>query len=384
MTVSTIDRARRREIIENFNRRVDQAALSAPPSKGWVRKALRRRGADRCPVRLRRLSLDIILQHGERLAELFEAFPEDTSFVAAYDLFLGYRAPDCSEPMDPIDAMLDEAQWTDEWGTRWGHAAGGMGASTLANPIQDWSQLDDYLANRMPDPGQPGRMDGALPALRKLGASRYFVGMTHMALFERFHCLRGMENTFEDFYVYPDETRRLLGTLADYYVEIVRQWGALKNVDGIFISDDWGTQQSLMISPEMWRAFFAEPYRRICSEAHRFDLDVVFHSCGHVTEIIGDLIDAGVDVLDPLQPETMDLKQVAKEYGGHVAFCGGISDQWLERYSPDQIREHVLRTKDMLGRAFQNAYIVAPSNVLPPGVPFENLEALFEASHQEG
>jgi uroporphyrinogen decarboxylase len=205
--------------------------------------------------------------------------------------------------------------------------------------------------------------------------------MTHMALFERLHCLRGIENTFADFHLYPNEVHRLLDALTDYYVEIVRSWGRLGGVDGLLLTDDWGTQTSLMISPAMWRKFFAAPYRRICDEAHRCEMHVVFHSCGNVTAIIGDLIDAGVDVLDPLQPEAMDLAQVAKDYGGKVAFCGGISDQQLATLSPQQVRDHVRRTIDTLGSRFDNAYLVGPSNVLCPEVPLKNLRALFEACH---
>jgi uroporphyrinogen-III decarboxylase len=77
----------------------------------------------------------------------------------------------------------------------------------------------------------------------------------------------------------------------------------------------------------------------------------------------------------------MDLAQVAKDYGGKVAFCGGISDQQLATLSPQQVRDHVRRTIDTLGSRFDNAYLVGPSNVLCPEVPLKNLRALFEACH---
>jgi uroporphyrinogen decarboxylase len=136
-----------------------------------------------------------------------------------------------------------------------------------------------------------------------------------------------------------------------------------------------------MIAPPMWRRFFAARYRRICDEAHCHGMHVVFHSCGNVAAIIGDLIDAGVDVLDPLQPEAMDLKQVADDFGGRVAFCGGISDQKLAVLSPAKVRDHVRSLIDTLGSRFGNAYLVGPSNVLCPEVPLENLQALFVACH---
>lgn len=369
-------------IITRFNDRLDQALCAAAPSKEWVRSALHRKGAPRCPVRLKRLSLDVIVKYGDALADLFCQYPEDTYFAAPYEIFLGFQSPGRSASIDPIEALTEDSQWTDEWGTLWRHAEGGVGASTVSNPLQDWSQLDAYLT-QMPDPRARGRLSGAEGSLKLHGKSRYFAGMTHMLLYERMHCLRGMENTFEDFYVSPEQTDRLLGELADYFLDIIRSWGEMADVDAIFVTDDWGTQQALMISPKMWRKFFASRYRRLFDEAHRCGLDVIFHSCGNVTEIIGGLIDLGIDVLDPIQPEAMDLKEIARQFGGKVAFCGGLSDQRLAVCSPAQVKDEVRRAIDTLGGAFKNAYIVAPSNVLTPEIPLENIQALFEACHNQ-
>ena len=375
--------SQRESAIRRFHERVDRATLDAPAGKEWVRKALHRGGAPRCPVRLRRLSLEVILRYGDDLADLFCAYPEDTIFAAPYDIFIGYQPPGAPHRINMIQALTEEAPWTDEWGTVWRHAAGGTGASTLSNPITDWSQLDDYLANRMPRADAPGRLDAVRPALEMHGRTRYFCGMTHMVLFERLHCLRGMDNTFADFYLHPGEVERMLDALTEYYIGILRAWGRLENVDGVFMTDDWGTQTSMMIDPAMWRRFFAKRYRRIFAEAHAHGLDVHFHSCGNVTSIIGDLIDAGADVIDPLQPEAMDLKTIAREFGGRVAFCGGLSDQRIAACTPAQVKEEVRRAVDTLGKAFKNACIVAPSNVLTPEIPLENIAALFEACHAQ-
>jgi uroporphyrinogen decarboxylase len=373
--------AEKEDVLRQFYTRVDAAVAAAPPSKERIKRALSRGGVSRCPVRLRRVSLDVILRYGDELADLFCEYPDDAIMTPAYDLFVGYQPPDRRPRINPVAALTEDAQWTDEWGTVWGHAAGGVGASTVSNPITDWSQLDDYLANRMPDARAKGRLDGVKASLAMHGKTRYFGGMTHMALFERLHCLRGIENIFADFHTNPDEVHRLLDALTDYYVEIVRSWGRLGEVDAVMLTDDWGTQHSMMIAPAMWRKFFAARYRRICDEAHRCNMHLVFHSCGNVLAIIGDLIDAGVDILDPIQPEAMDQAQVAKEFGGKVAFCGGISDQKLAILSPAQVYDHVRRTIDTLGGRFDNAYLVGPSNVLCPEVPLENIRALFEACH---
>ena len=370
-------------LVRRFDDRVNRGLEQAAPSKAWTRSALQRRGAPRCPVHLRELSYDIVLRHGDTLAELLVEYPDDLVFVDPYEWAIGYQAPGAPELIDPLRALTEEADWLDEWGTRWAHAAGGVGARPIDHPIADWSEVDDYLARRLPDAQQPGRLGAAVPVLRAHGPTRFCAGNLSGGLFERLHFLRGMESTLEGFYTAPTETRRLLDAITEYQVELIRAWAALPHLDGVLLTDDWGTQSALMISPAMWRALFAERYRRLCDEAHRSGLLVVFHSCGNVYEIIGGLIEAGVDVIDPLQPEAMDLEAVAREFGGSVAFCGGISDQRLGTQTPGQVRDEVRWLIDTLGAPFDNAYILAPANSLMPEIPVENLVALFEACHDQ-
>jgi len=109
----------------------------------------------------------------------------------------------------------------------------------------------------------------------------------------------------------------------------------------------------------------------------------VFHSCGNVTAIVDDLIDIGVDALDPVQPGAMDAAEVARRFGGRIAFCGAIDDQHLLATTPREIKDEVRRTMDTLGRSFGNALVVGPGNILTPEAPLENLRALFEACHEQ-
>jgi len=375
------DLEKRRSLLDRFERRVNQAQLANPPPKTWVKRALRREGAPRCPVRLKSLSYDVILRYGDELADLLISYPDDIVAAQPYEFFVGYSPSGRDGAIDTTKVLTEAAQWTDEWGTRWEHAAGGVGASPVEVPIQDWSQLDEYLAHRLPDPALPGRLNAVGPALDLHGRAKYFVGQTHMALFERLHCLRGMERTLEDFYAAPDQLGRLLDALTNYYLGIIQAWAELPGVDAIFWTDDWGTELSLMVAPDMWRRFFAARYRRLSDEAHRFGLAVAFHSCGNVLPIIGDLIDAGVDIIHPLQPDAMDLRDVAREFGGKVAFWGGLSDKAIAVATPAQVRAEVLRAIDLLGAPYGNAYIPCLANVMMPEVPLDNIVALFEACH---
>ena len=190
-----------------------------------------------------------------------------------------------------------------------------------------------------------------------------------------------MMNVFTDFYTHEHEVRRLLDAIAGFVRELIRGWARL-GADAVFLTDDWGSQTGLMISPEMWRDFFRPHYARLFDEAHRGGLDVIFHSCGNVLGIVEDLIDCGIDVLDPLQPGAMDLEQLVRRFGGRVSFCGAIDlQQLLAHGTPQQVRDEVRRALDRLGHPYGGGFIVSPANVLTPDIPLENLAALCEAAH---
>jgi uroporphyrinogen decarboxylase len=369
-------------IVSRFEARLYAAQQANPPTKEFVQKAIKRNGAPRCPVRLKRLSVDVIVRYGDQLANLFVKFPDDVVVIQAYEYCVGYQPPGSKNRINSIQALMEGGEWTDEWGTHWGHRFGGVGATPVDWPIKDWSQLDDYLTAHMPDPHEAGRLDAAQQVLAMHGATKYCVGQIHLALFERFHCLRGMENTLADLYTNERDACRLIEALSEYLIELIREWGQTA-VSGIFLADDWGSQTGLMISPGMWREYFKPQYRRIFEEIHRCGKDVFFHSCGCVTAIVPDLIELGVDVLDPLQPGAMNLEEVADRYGGRISFCGAIDDQRLEVYTPEEIRDAVCKAIETLGRPFSNGFILAPANLIAPSVPFENLQALFEACHLE-
>jgi uroporphyrinogen decarboxylase len=370
------------EIVNRFKERVDAAQLASPPNKERVRKALRREGADRCLTRMNRFSMDVIVKYGDGLADLLCAFPDDVVFVLPYEFALGYQPADRPGRLSNVEALMQEKAWVDEWGTGWKHSADGVGANPVSHPIQDWSQLDDYLRNQMPDPHEPGRLAAAFPALAMHGPAKYCVGMVHSILFERLFALRAMEFLFEDFYTHEKEIGRLCEALTQYAIGLISEWGKT-DISAIFLTDDWGSQNALMISPAMWRRQFKEYYRRIFAEVHRWGKDVWFHSCGNISAIIPDLIEVGVDILDPLQPGALNLSDVAGQFGGKVAFSGGIDDQRLENYSPQEVKDMVRRTIDTLGRPFGNSYIISAANAILPSVPLENLRAMVQACHEQ-
>jgi uroporphyrinogen decarboxylase len=147
--------------------------------------------------------------------------------------------------------------------------------------------------------------------------------------------------------------------------------------DGIALSDDYGTQHGMLMSPEHWRRFVRPRLAEIYDLARRRGRTVLHHSCGNVVPIVGDLIDLGVDVLHPIQPEAMDIVALKREFGGDLTLCGGVPTQdLLPRGTPAEVRAEVRRLKDVMGKG--GGYILEPGITLQADVPLANLVAMIE------
>jgi len=148
-------------------------------------------------------------------------------------------------------------------------------------------------------------------------------------------------------------------------------------IDAIGFSDDYGAQNALLISPAHWRRFFKPHLRRMYDRIHAAGKFVYLHSCGHVTPIVGELIELGVDMLQPIQPESMDIFALKREFGRQITFAGGISTQYTLPFgTPQQVRDETLRCLDEMGAG--GGYVAAPAKPILPGVPLANAVALLD------
>jgi uroporphyrinogen decarboxylase len=150
-------------------------------------------------------------------------------------------------------------------------------------------------------------------------------------------------------------------------------------VDMIRIGDDVGTQRAMLMAPEMYRQWFKPRYAKIIAAARavRSDIAVSYHSDGYCWPIIPDLIEAGVTVLNPVQPECLDLKAVKREFGRDLVFLGGIGTQTTMPFtSAADVYRTVRETIDILG---PTGYFPAPTHVLEPEVPWDNVLAYLRA-----
>lgn len=195
--------------------------------------------------------------------------------------------------------------------------------------------------------------------------------------FDRGWALRGMEEFLTDLILHPRFVEELLETLTELHLQLVDRIASYP-FDGFRFGDDWGSQRGVIIGAERWRRFIKPGLKRIFARARERGLVVMVHSDGDISELIPDLIDIGVQILNPLQPEAMNVLEIKRRYGRHLCLNGGVSTQLtLPLGTPEQVQREVLACLRYLGRG--GGYVISPAKPLLPDVPLPNAVALIES-----
>jgi uroporphyrinogen decarboxylase len=153
--------------------------------------------------------------------------------------------------------------------------------------------------------------------------------------------------------------------------------------DIIYLGDDIGMQRSIMMNLDLYRTWLKPRLKTVIDAAKKLNSDIIimYHSCGYVTPFIEDLIEAGVDVLNPIQPESMNYREIVSAYGDRLSFHGCIGTQTLMPFgSPSEVKIAVRECLDTMGP--KGGMMVAPTHVLEPEVPWENIIAYVEACRE--
>lgn len=216
-------------------------------------------------------------------------------------------------------------------------------------------------------------------------ADRFRIVQLGMMFFERTWFMRGMENILMDLHLHPRFVDELLEGLEAVCLKVIdrllREYG--DRIDAIGLSEDYGTQTSLLISPPHWRQFIKPHLARICERIHQGGKPVYLHSCGHVMPIIPDLVEVGVNCLQPIQPEAMNIFEIKRRFGRNLCLMGGISTQHtLHAGTPEDVRKEV--RKCLTHMAAEGGYVMAPAKPILPHVPLENAIALIDAFVNQG
>ena len=196
------------------------------------------------------------------------------------------------------------------------------------------------------------------------------------SLFERAWSLRGMTDLMVDMLEAPEFVDELLDAITVFNTGILEE--VLRcDIDGVKFGDDWGQQNGLIFGGRLWRRFIKPRLAHMYGMVKRAGKAVLIHSCGRVQELFPDLIELGLDVFNPFQPEVMNPYEMKKEFGHALTFLGGMSVQRLLPFgTPRQIRDETCRLMEHVGRG--GGFIIGPSHDMPGDIPLENMVAFIE------
>lgn len=249
----------------------------------------------------------------------------------------------------------------------------------VAHPLAHATSPRQVLDHPWPDPGWFD-MEPAVAAHEAAG-DRVVIGGFWSGILGDSYRMRGFQQFLTDMALQPDLIRTLINRMTDFYLELnERLFTALKGrMDIFYFGNDFGSQGGLLFSAQMWEDFFFENIRRLASLAHEHGYRVMMHSCGSIGPIIPQLIEVGIDILDPIQvtAEGMQPETLRDAHGDRLVFHGGIDTQeLLRRADPASVAGQVRHTIDVLHH--EGGYIVAPSQLLNTDIPVENAVALYE------
>lgn len=326
---------------------------------------------------------------GEMWADLKAYLDEDDATVIAREIFDTDVRGTGPRYAGPEGKRYEDGTYETIWGVRMKSQTYGDGKGTyeeaVGNPLADAATVADVEAHSWPDPGWYD-YSGLTKRMKEHPDYPFSAGYVSIGWWA--WDIRGMQQLLEDLILRPDIAEAIISHVADFSLEYYRrlidagreQIG--KNFVYIHLADDFGTQDGLLISPGLYRRFFMEPYRRIIDVAHEAGLMVEFHCCGAARELIPDLIETGIDILNPIQTSAAGMvpHELAAEYGDDIAFSGGVDVQTVLPFgSVQDVKDEVRYLLDTLGKG--GGYMLAPSHAIQVGTPPENVVAMFEAAH---
>lgn len=231
-----------------------------------------------------------------------------------------------------------------EWGFRWEKVD-----ETMGQPREPVLKSREDLENlARPDAGDKSRFSETAGIMERFGRDKYYLASLVLTGFTVMTFLKGFSETLEDLYLDRGSAEKLADAVFGFEEDVIRQCAAY-GFDGVAFFDDWGTQKNLIVSPSLWRDFFKPRYKRQFDLVHDCGMDVYFHCCGYILDIIPDFIEIGVDMLNVSQPNIFDIESLGKDFGGKVCFVCPISYQTT---SLSGTREDILTEAQKLYRNF--------------------------------
>ena len=309
-----------------------------------------------------------------------------------------FRYIDGPEYVGPESRVHEDGSVEDHWGVprvRVEVGSAGMTSSyreVLNFPLKGATSVEeirDYPKWPSPDWFDYDCVGDQVAEARRTGKVVVFMGdrMNRCAQLKPAMYLRGIDQIFLDLGLAPEIAEHLFGRITEFYLEYARRTfeAAGGGIDLFMTGDDFGTQKGPFVSPAMWRRFLRPGFQAFVELGHRYGAKVAHHSCGSIKALIPDLIDCGLDVLNPLQPDVkdMDHAELKRSFGRQLSFHGSMSIQrTLPFGTPDDVRNEVSKRVETLAPG--GGFIFCTAHNIQADTPTENIEALFEAYRTMG
>jgi len=274
---------------------------------------------------------------------------------------------------------LDGRTYRDEWGILWKIEPNGI-AYPSGGPISDEKDLGHYDP---PDPEAPWRLERLEKMVERFKGKKCIVFLGHEVFEFSHYLLGGMDKLFLAYYLNPDFVRRLSEVIWKYKGRVLER-AAEAGADVLLTGDDYATRKGLLMSPGHFREFVLPYLARAVEVAHRHGLPFIKHTDGNLWEVLDDIVGAGIDALDPIEPLAgMDIGEVKAKYGDKIAVVGNVDCSILLPHgTPEQVEEAV---KETIAKASPGGgHILASSNSIHPGVRPENYRAMIRAARKFG
>ncbi len=290
--------------------------------------------------------------------------------------WIPYRYDGCLTILKPPIVVRPVEGGLDDWGSRWIATTGEEGSYPDGTPAL---RLEDVADLEPPSTDFDAVTENLREQLRRLAdADTLVIAYNELMLFERAMMLLGTDEFLMATALEPERVARLLDIILDYQVRLTASL-VRSGVAGVRFTDDWGMQSSLFLAPRQWRLLVKPRLKLLFDVVKRAGGFVFQHSCGHIEEIVPDLVEIGVDVLDPCQPRANDIFRWKRDCGDRLSFMGGLDTQgYLSFAEPPEVEKQVIAVAQVMGKG--GGFIAAPSHTIT--IPEANTRAMLVALRQ--
>lgn len=321
----------------------------------------------------------------EDSARIMEELGLDIRYTSAEP---GYKFRECAIP-SPVPILdigvgrqnlviqRENGWFEDEYGICRIPNATGLYWHYSSHPLAEAS-LEEVNKYRFPDPQAPERYFDLSHDVARWKED--FIIMAEMKnIFKLSWELRGFEQYMLDLSLEPKIVESLADRSLEHLIELSKQY-ARNGIDMIMLAGDIAQQDSMMLSPQIWRSYFKPRLKTLLEEVRKeYNVMFMFHSDGNMEDVFEDIVEIGFDAITPIQPESMDVAKIIERFGSEVCLHGTIScQQTLPFGTTDDVASEVRQRIECCGK--DGGLILAPSNTVQPDVPLENLLALYETA----